>query len=443
MYFHGRVARLAYGGPRRGRGGGRAHRRRRSRDGITVLLMDNHGVLVVGRVGGRRLAPALLPRARLPGAGARAVDRLAAAAGAGGASREHTAAQFRGVGGPGRAVRRGATRARSRQSRLRPLSRPRPALMRTVVVDDYEALSRAAADAIAATARAPARCAAAAGHGRHADGRLPRAGRAARRAASSTPRRLRAAQLDEYAGLAADDRRSLYGWMVSSFLEPLDVPARAARSGSTPGSRPTSPAAHYDAAVAAGGGFDLAVLGLGPNGHLGFNEPPIERDAPTRLVPLTPASVRSNARYWGDEDNVPREALTCGLASMLEAREILLVVSGAHKREILQPARWHRRPRPTCPRPGCRRRPATSSCSPTGTRCLLLDRACQDAADEVALQHQVDDHDRQRRRAPRRPRPSSDRPRAATPAKNERPSGAVVLSEPASSTRASRNSFQV
>ena len=78
------------------------------------------------------------------------------------------------------------------------------------------------------------------------------------------------------------------------------------------------------------------MLGLGPNGHLGFNEPPIERDAPTRLVPLTPASLRSNARYWGGEDNVPREALTCGLASMLAAREILLVVSGAHKREILR-----------------------------------------------------------------------------------------------------------
>ncbi len=92
----------------------------------------------------------------------------------------------------------------------------------------------------------------------------------------------------------------------------------------------------YDAAVAAAGGFELAILGLGPNGHLGFNEPPIERDAPTRLVPLTPESIRSNARYWGDEDDVPREALTCGLASILAARQVLLVVSGPHKREILR-----------------------------------------------------------------------------------------------------------
>ena len=75
MYFHGRVARLAYGGLAEAEEEG-ARIAEALAGGITVLLMDNHGVLVVGRVGGRRLAPALLPRAGLPGAGARAVDRL-------------------------------------------------------------------------------------------------------------------------------------------------------------------------------------------------------------------------------------------------------------------------------------------------------------------------------------------------------------------------------
>jgi glucosamine-6-phosphate deaminase len=206
--------------------------------------------------------------------------------------------------------------------------------MRTVVVEDYAALSRVAADAIAATlARRPDALLLLA-TGDTPMGPYRELAERRRRGEVDTSQ-VRAAQLDEYAGLAGDDRRSLYGWMVRSFLDPLGVPeSRAIRLG---GRLPPDVACRaYDEAVEAAGGFDLAVLGLGPNGHLGFNEPPVERDAPTRLVPLTPASIRSNARYWGDESDVPREALTCGLASMLRAREILLVVSGAHKREILR-----------------------------------------------------------------------------------------------------------
>jgi glucosamine-6-phosphate deaminase len=208
--------------------------------------------------------------------------------------------------------------------------------MRTVVVDTYEALSQVAADAIAAVLRRRPDALLLVATGDTPMGAYRELAERRLRGEIDTSH-LRAAQLDEYAGLAGGDRRSLYGWMARSFLEPLGVSeARAIRlDASLP---PAVACRRYDAAVEAGGGFDLAVLGLGPNGHLGFNEPPIERDAPTRLVPLTPASIRSNARYWGDEDDVPREALTCGLASMLAAREVLLVVSGAHKREILRRA---------------------------------------------------------------------------------------------------------
>jgi glucosamine-6-phosphate deaminase len=146
--------------------------------------------------------------------------------------------------------------------------------------------------------------------------------------------RLRVAQLDEYAGLAAGDRRSLYGWMERSFLTPLGISEQHTirLDAALP---PEQACREYDGAVAAAGGFALAILGLGPNGHLGFNEPPVAPGAPTRLVPLTPESIVSNARYWGDEEDVPAVALTCGMASILAARQILLVVSGPHKREIL------------------------------------------------------------------------------------------------------------
>jgi glucosamine-6-phosphate deaminase len=207
--------------------------------------------------------------------------------------------------------------------------------IRTVVVSDYDALSQAAADSIAATlARKPDALLLLATGDTPMGAYRELAERRLRDVLDTS--HLRAAQLDEYAGLGGpDDRRSLYGWMQRSFLGPLGVTAE--RTIRLDASLPPDVACReYDAAVAAAGGFELAVLGLGPNGHLGFNEPPIERDAPTRLVPLTPASIRSNARYWGDEDDVPRMALTCGLATLLEARQILLAVSGPHKREILR-----------------------------------------------------------------------------------------------------------
>jgi glucosamine-6-phosphate deaminase len=150
--------------------------------------------------------------------------------------------------------------------------------------------------------------------------------------------RLRLFQLDEYLGIGPDDPRSLYGWNVSAIVEPLGIPlANVVRlPGDTDDPRAAGRA--YDRQVEEAGGFDLAVLGLGPNGHLGYNEPPAERDAPTRVVELTESSLETGAQYWGSRDQVPRRALTAGMRQLLAARHIVLIVSGAHKRDILRQA---------------------------------------------------------------------------------------------------------
>ena len=155
-------------------------------------------------------------------------------------------------------------------------------------------------------------------------------------AGAADVRAMTAFQLDTYVGVTDDDPRSLWGWMHRAFVVPLGLsPAQIRRfDGLAPD--PAAECARMDANIAAVGGLGLAVLGLGPNGHLGFNEPPSAPDAPSRPVALTPESVRSNAWYWGDEDRVPRHALTMGMAPLLGARRILLVVTGAHKHGVLR-----------------------------------------------------------------------------------------------------------
>jgi glucosamine-6-phosphate deaminase len=148
-------------------------------------------------------------------------------------------------------------------------------------------------------------------------------------------------QLDEYVGVTESDPRSLYGWLVRVALKPLRIGSeRVVRLRGAPEGETLAACRRFDEAVRALGGIDLAVLGLGPNGHLGFNEPPSSADAPTRRVALTPASLASNALYWAGAEvgEVPREAVTAGMHLLLGARRTLLLVSGAHKRDILRRA---------------------------------------------------------------------------------------------------------
>ena len=136
--------------------------------------------------------------------------------------------------------------------------------------------------------------------------------------------RATAVQLDEYLGLDEGDPRSLYGWMERAFVRPLGM-TKVVR---------LKEAQAFEARLNDLGGLDLAILGLGPNGHLGFNEPPSSPDSPTREVTLTPESLASNAGYWQGL-SVPTRAITAGMNVILAAKRCLLLVEGAHKRDIL------------------------------------------------------------------------------------------------------------
>jgi glucosamine-6-phosphate deaminase len=209
--------------------------------------------------------------------------------------------------------------------------------MDLIVVDDYEALSRAGAGWLREAIREQPDAVLVAATGDTPMGMYIELAQLQLRGLVDTSR-LRVFQLDAYLGLAPDDRRSLFGWTRRSFIEPLGIAEANVVRLAGDAQDPWEACRAYDAAARQVGGFDLSILGLGPNGHLGFNEPPSPPDAPTRVVDLTSESILSNARYWGGEEQVPRQALTCGMDLLLAARRTLLLVSGAHKHPILHRA---------------------------------------------------------------------------------------------------------
>ena len=192
------------------------------------------------------------------------------------------------------------------------------------IVPDAGQLAQAAADFISAQVKAKPDLSILVATGNTP---MPTYAELARRVAAGTVdfSRVTAVQLDEYLNVSEEDPRSLWGWMRRSFVDPLNI-TRTVRLESP---------AQFEAEVARLGGLDLAILGLGPNGHLGFNEPPSPPDAPTRTLALTPESLASNRAYWGDLE-VPTGAITVGMHVILGARQTLLLVGGAHKRDILR-----------------------------------------------------------------------------------------------------------
>ena len=207
--------------------------------------------------------------------------------------------------------------------------------MHLILTKDYAEMSRVAADAVADLIRAKPDATLTPPTGSTPVGLFQELAARQQRGEIDLSR-LRIFLMDEYLGVTPDDPRSLYGWLQRAFLDPLQIPA--ANVVPLPGHTgdPEAACRDYHAAVLAAGGFDLALLGLGPNGHLGYNDPPADAASTTRVLTLSDSSLDGAANYFGGRDRVPRQALTAGMDLLLGAHQKLLIVSGAHKREILK-----------------------------------------------------------------------------------------------------------
>ncbi len=147
----------------------------------------------------------------------------------------------------------------------------------------------------------------------------------------------RSFNLDAYVGLPRHDPRSFAAEMEARLIAPLGLSPEQVALPDGLAADPQAEASRYSAALEAAGGVGLQLLGLGNNGHVGFNEPPCEASQRCHVVELDAATRAQNApAFGGDPEAVPRRAITLGLAEILAAQRILLVVSGASKGPILR-----------------------------------------------------------------------------------------------------------
>jgi len=145
--------------------------------------------------------------------------------------------------------------------------------------------------------------------------------------------------MDDYLGKGIDDETSLTAWLDEAFLTPAGLrDASSIHYMPTLTENPDAAAADYDRQVRELGGFRLAVLGIGNNGHIGFNEPGSAVDSRTRVVDLTAESREQNAAYYDSGEAIPSQAMTLGLGTILEAGQIVLIVSGRGKAGIVKQA---------------------------------------------------------------------------------------------------------
>ncbi|WP_409254251.1 glucosamine-6-phosphate deaminase [Bacillus sp. SCS-153A] len=141
--------------------------------------------------------------------------------------------------------------------------------------------------------------------------------------------------LDEYVGLSGEHPNSYLYYMREKLFNHINIPRSQTHIPKGNAEDIERECLYYEQEIAIHGGIDLQVLGIGSNGHIGFNEPGTSFDSKTHIVELTPSTRDANARYFDKPEDVPSKAITMGIASILKSREILLLVSGEKKRKAL------------------------------------------------------------------------------------------------------------
>lgn len=144
-------------------------------------------------------------------------------------------------------------------------------------------------------------------------------------------REVNAVALDEYVGLASDDPRSYRAYLKRELADPLGLDSRAVHVPDVGSDDLQRSCAEFEALLERLGGVDLQLLGIGTDGHIGFNEPGSSLASRTRIKTLHPRTVADNARFFPGGSDVPRHVVTQGVATILSARHVVLIATGDNK----------------------------------------------------------------------------------------------------------------
>ncbi|AOX44181.1 glucosamine-6-phosphate deaminase [Spiroplasma sp. NBRC 100390] len=141
--------------------------------------------------------------------------------------------------------------------------------------------------------------------------------------------------LDEYIGLEPTHLQSYHYFMNEKLFDHLNIDKNNTYVPSGTGDY-VAGAKEYDALIAKTGGIDLQLLGVGTNGHVGFNEPPADFNSLTGVVDLVDTTIQANARFFASVDEVPKQAVSMGIKSILNAKKIILIANGSNKAQAIK-----------------------------------------------------------------------------------------------------------
>lgn len=208
-----------------------------------------------------------------------------------------------------------------------------PEKPKITVVDDYDAMSKLAADRVADVITAFPEAAITVPTGSTPTGMYEELVRRINSGALDASQ-VQIFCLDDYLGQTPEDDASLTKLLLRDFLVPANIPMENVHFIPTVSDDPHAAAEKYEADIAAAGGLKIAVVGLGPNGHVAFNEPGSGPDTRTRVIELTPESRDQNAAYYEGAE-IPERAITMGIGTILDAENIVMLVSGEAKADIV------------------------------------------------------------------------------------------------------------